>query len=345
MNPFTKYIHPFAGLLENIQVDELDLEAYPSTYLQQLLGHKTYYLHIYAEVLKLAIENAGISKEAITLIDYGCGNGLLGLFAKFCGCKAVYLNDNTSSFLQAARLLGEKLNIEIDDFIPGEIEEVVARFNTQHKPHAIVATDVIEHIYNLEAFFAGVAKLNSKMVSVFTTASVTENYFKSKQLQKLQYKDEHLGSNALHANARDAFAGMPFKEIRRKLISSSAAGLTAENIETLTTATRGLNKHDIMKAVEEFRISKKLPLPPPHATNTCDPITGSWTERLLTAQEYRQLYAQQDFELDVYNGFYNQWNGGLKSGLLKVANSLLGGLPGSINYVSPFIFLVGKRKL
>jgi predicted RNA methylase len=344
MNQFHQYIQPFSEQLERVSVEQLRLEEYPAKYLQQLLEHKIYYLHMYAAVLNKAIDEAGCSKEEMIVIDYGCGNGLLGLFAKFCQCKAVYLNDHNASFLNAAKELANALAIKVDEFIDGDIERVETYFSNKIVPTAFIGTDVIEHIYDLETFFTSISRINRKMVTVFTTASVTDNYFKSKQLIKLQYKDEHVGSNALHADANDTFAGLAFRKIREQLIKNYAQGLHEEQVLNLSKATRGLDKQDILKAVDEFKLSGTLPKPPVHATNTCDPITSSWTERLLTINEYKQLYKQAGFTLKVYNGFYNEWQGGVKAMGLRMANRVINLLHERGRSVTPFIILVGGAK-
>ena len=344
METFQQYIQPFGDRLNGVKIDQLQLEEYPAKYLHQLIHHKAYYLHMYAAVLNKAVEEVECRIEELVLIDYGCGNGLLGLFAKYCGCKQVYLNDTNSSFLAAAEKLWNEMAVEVDGLIEGDISEVEMFLNNKSKPHAIIGTDVIEHIYNLNIFFTTIARINPEMVTVFTTASVTDNYFKSKQLIRLQYKDEHVGSNALHAGANNKFAGLPFKKIREQLIKSYAPSLPDEKVLNLSIATRGLNKQDIFKTTDEFKNSGKMPAPPGHSTNTCDPITGSWTERLLTIDEYQLLYNQAGFSLKVYNGFYNQWQGGVKSYILKFANKFIGLLHNRARFIAPFIILVGGPK-
>ncbi|MCY7423115.1 MAG: class I SAM-dependent methyltransferase [Chitinophagaceae bacterium] len=344
MNPFQQYIKPFSDRLASIEVEKLQMEEYPATYLGQLLHNKVYYLHMYAAVLHAVNKQGGLKKADLVLVDYGCGNGLLGLFAKFCGCKQVYLNDHNPQFLKAAKLLSKAISIEVDAFIDGDINDVELFFKGASGPDAIIATDVIEHIYNLQDFFITIARINNNMVTVFTTASVKANYFKSKQLIKLQHKDEHTGSNALHASSENPYAGLPFKLIREQIIKSYTPELAVDELAELIIATRGLNKVDILQAVDVYKSSGKIPEPPAHATNTCDPITGSWTERLLTIEEYRKLYENAGFTLSMQNGFYNEWHGGAKSIVLKQANKLIRLMGKRGECVTPFITLTGKKR-
>jgi hypothetical protein len=338
------YIPAFSKKVSTVDTHKLILAPYPSTYLQLLLKHHLYYLHIYAHVLDHLLANTSKTKEQIVLIDYGAGNGLLGMFAKDCGFGGVYVNDRSEAFVDAALQLSTALNIPIDGFIIGEWDKVAEVFKQGIKPDAVVATDVIEHIYDLEAFLAGIQGLNPKMTTVFTTASVTANPVKTKQLKRLQYNDEFYGSNPEHAMAGDEFAGMPFIEIRKKMILQNQPTMNEADLIRIASAARGMNKKDLIKAVEDFTITGILPTPLQHPTNTCEPVTGSWTERLLTPSEYEMVYDKHGFSLSVYNGFYNQWQGRLKSIVLSAVNKLikLSGRKGA--FITPFMTLVGRKK-
>ena len=340
---FKENIPSFSKKLSGIDMGALNLAAYPKTYLQLLLNNQQYYLRIYAHVLDKLFENINKPKEEMVLIDYGAGNGLLGMFAKHCGVATVYLNDQSALFVEASMQLAKVLEINIDGFITGDCIELEKYFEHKTKPDAIAGTDVIEHIYNLDEFFIRIAKLNPEMVTVFTTASVTSNPFKTKQLMRLQYNDEFYGSNPDHAMPGDVYAGLPFIETRKKIILEQYPAMKKEALESLAFSTRGMNKHDLLIAAGKFIQEGFLPSPP-HPTNTCDPVTGSWTERLLTIKEYDQMYKRAGFELKVYNGFYNQWQAGAKSIVLNLLNKIifLGGKRG--DFIAPFITLVGKKK-
>ena len=95
---FNKYSDAFEKKLELIVVDEISAELYCKRYLNHLLQHKKYYLAIYADVLNKLMQHLPKKKEDISLIDFGAGNGLLGIFAKYCGFKKIFLNDIDEKF-------------------------------------------------------------------------------------------------------------------------------------------------------------------------------------------------------------------------------------------------------
>ena len=339
---FNQHIASFSKLLSNVQVHTISTDAYAHQYLKDLLLHKTHYLHLYAMVLDKAFADNTSQSSTSSLLDFGCGNGLLALFAKYCGVQQVVASDVSASFLLAAQQLSKQLNIDLDGWIVGD-ENTVAKYFTNKKIDIVVGTDVIEHVYNLSSLFTVLQNLNTNLVTVFTTASIAENPFKSASLKALQKKDELVESNAFHTTYNEEFAGMSFLAIRKKIIETHLPSLPQNIISELAICTRGLQKLDIEKAVDNYVKTNQLPISMQHATNTCDPITGSFTERLLTIKEYQQLYLQHNFILSIYYGFYNQFEGGIKSKVAKFLNGIIKLSRNQAKLISPFMVLVGRK--
>ena len=336
-NKIFEYIPAFEKKLNEIEINHLSADPFRKKYLNHLLQHKKYYLKIYASALELLLKNAGKNKEKIILIDYGAGNGLLGLFAKFCGFHKVYLNDISKSFTDAGEELSIALDIPLDGIITGDIT-AVANYFKMEKPTAIVGTDVIEHIYDLHSFFKEISNINSNMVSVFTTASNPDNKFKLRKLKQLQVKDEYQGGRPDDYFSFGEEPVAPFIKTREQMIRKNFSTLADSDVLQLSSLTRGLIERDIISTVQKFIDHKILPIALPHPTNTCDPVSGSWTERILTLEEYKEIYLDSGFNLKICNGFYNEYSGISKRLLLKAANLFIK-ISGSL--IAPFISLVG----
>ena len=80
---------------------------------------------------------------------------------------------------------------------------------------------------------------------------------------------------------------------------------------------------------------------PPADTNTCNPLNGSWTERLLPLEKYRTLFADAGFTTKFYPGFYNQFEKGRFNFAKKMLNKVIT-IMGS--KISPYIVIVGFKK-
>jgi len=263
---------------------------------------------------------------------------MMGIFAKYCGFGKVIINDIDNDFLAAARTLSQNLNITIDKFVVGDTHQIILE-TASMKPDAIMATDVIEHIYDLNDFLIALRSINPQMISVFTTGSNPENYFKVKKLRKLQFKDEHEGSSPEDAELFGNRLHRSYFEIRKEIIKNYFQEAPETLVDNLTMLTRGMQQKDIMIAIDNYRYSKVLPKKPADKYNTCHPHTGSWTERILTLEEYADLFHKAGFACKVHPGYYNSFNKGLKNILLRLVNQ---SIPTFGMKLAPFIFLSGK---
>ena len=335
---FKNYIPLFEVKLHAVDVQSLAIAPYCKRYLSYLLQNSKYYLSIYAEVLEKVNKEGNMPIFEMHLLDYGAGNGLLGLFAKCCGFGKVTINDIDESFLTASNVLAKQMNIDIDHFILGDLDDV-KKGELPKKIDALVATDLIEHIYDLDEFVSTMKSLNSDLISVFTTGSNPENYFKGRRLMKLQNRDEYVGGKEDDALLFGHDAHEPYFKIREKIIKDVAPDLDENIILQLAKLTRGKNKSDIINVVKKFQATKELPLLINHPSNTCHPETGSWTERLMPISTYKSIFSSHQFELEISSGFYNEFKPGIKGIALKFLNkekSILG------LKLDPFIFLTGK---
>lgn len=330
-------IKSFSLLLSQNELSFNLSNDYCDRYLQHLIANRNYYLNIYAHVLEKVLTNSNLPKEKLTIIDYGAGNGLLGIFAKYCGFDKVIINEIDNEFLNESQNLAKKLNINIDKFIEGDISSVKKQ-TTDLKPDAIIATDVIEHIYNLNDFFTTLQSINPEIISVFTTGSNPENYFKVKKLQRLQLKDEYEGGTPDDFILFGHQSHKAYFEIRKEIIRGVLKNEADNIVNQMASKTRGLDKKDILSAIEVYLQTGMLPKEPIHKFNTCNPETGSWTERIINLNEYKSIYQTCNFRLSVNRGFYNVHKKGLKR-IFTYALNLMIKIFGM--RFAPFILLIG----
>jgi 2-polyprenyl-3-methyl-5-hydroxy-6-metoxy-1,4-benzoquinol methylase len=340
MMSFDEHISDFNKRIQQIAPAEISDNAYCVRYFAHLQTHLQYYLKIYTVVLNEALSNSRLSKEKVILLDYGTGNGLLGIFAKYCGFGYVIGYDIDADFVKAAGKLSSILNIEPDEWICGDADNLKAKLGSK-KINIVVGTDVIEHIYNLYHFFDFVASMGNDIVTVFTTASNPENPFKVRKLKQLQWKDEYFGASPQDAVLCGGETHEAYFTIRNNIIKAYFPQIDTHTRKELTLRTRGLKKNEIIHSVEIYLQHKLMPEMPAHPTNTCNPYTGSWTERILTLDEYKSIYADKGFELNIICGFYNNQSSGLKSAVASGFNFLIRFIGMKI---APFIILVGKKQ-
>ncbi len=334
-----QYISSFAAQLNQVNVDVLKMGDYEKGYLSHIINSSTYYTSIYAHLLSLVLQYTGKDKLSISLVDYGAGNGLLGIFAKYCGFGKVYINDLGKGATDAATELSNHLSITVDGFITGDTENLVSFFKECDRPDVITGMDVIEHIYNLDIFFSLLQSINPNMLTVLSTGANADNPKKAREFMKQQMVDE-LEGGVSEDNPLFGGATQPFIKLREAIIKEAAPLLTTLENQQLAKATRGLIKEDIIIAVKQYLFNKTLPSEISHPTNTCEPYTGSWSERLLKVKEYKTLYARHGYRLEAYSGFYNSYGKSFRYILKKMANLVIK----ATGYrFAPFITLVGYK--
>jgi Methyltransferase domain len=334
----------FVKIIKKVNVEQIDIPLYQKVYLKHLIKNIEYYVSIFDKIIKNSLILSKKDKGNVVLIDYGCGNGLLGMYAKYCGVKNVILMDFTLASLQAAKSLSNITNIAIDDFVHGEIDSL-PKFWIDKKVDIILGTDVIEHIYDLNIFFSKISKINVDMITCFTTGSNPSNLFKVNKLRKAQIKDEFRGGNNDDILLYGAEACKPFYEVRKNIIEQNFKNILPTEIIDLVVRTRGKKKSDIIEETKKYLSTKIQPPILLDKYNTCDPITGSWTERILKITEYKKIYAKSGFKLEVKNGYYNAINNTIiKNLLLTTINFFIKTSAFTGKFLAPFIIIYGCKK-
>ncbi|MBR3528974.1 MAG: SAM-dependent methyltransferase [Bacteroidales bacterium] len=286
-----------AAELEQLSLDSLSLSAYSIGALRRVTVAAAYYLEIYRFCLEKALDCCGCSPHEMTLVDYGGGHGLLSVFAKRLGFARVIYIDTNADALHTVQQLSSRLGAGPDVALQGDADTLRDWCLEQGvRPQALLAMDVIEHIYVLDDFFGAIHAISPSMTMVFTTASTP---FNSRVVRRLH--------NAMSADEYGHHGKRGFYSLRRDYIKKMHPDMPEKQLDYWAENTRGLTYEDVKRAVESQ--SPNLLLDP---YNTCDPATGSWTERILPVDDYRQLLAPYGFSLQLLPGRYNDHRRGPK---------------------------------
>ncbi|MDR1919579.1 MAG: class I SAM-dependent methyltransferase [Tannerellaceae bacterium] len=279
-----------ATRLQAIDYDSLPISEYNKRYIRSMRPALEYYLKIYARCLQQGIWAAELPPAALTLIDYGGGSGFLSLLAKEAGFGQVIYIDLNPLSAATAEVLKQQTAKGPDLILTGDSAELAA-YCRSHAivPQLLIATDLIEHVYDLRAFFDEVCTLNRGMHLIFTTASTPFNPFVKSRLHCFMKGCE--SGKLVSPN---------YLSRRREFIRTHYPHFTGQQTEQWSRHTRGLNYAGIRQAIE----AGSLPLPA-DKYNTCDPETGNWAERILPIRAYRHLLAAHGYRLSVKTGFYN----------------------------------------
>lgn len=285
--------YPCSDLARQLQeaVHAIDTDDYHRQYLERMVPVADYYFDIYRHCLDNLARHLDFPLRQATLVDYGGGHGLLSIVAKQSGWGQVIYIDNDSRAATTAAHLSKALNAEPDFILNGNSSLLNNFCTTNHiAPHAIAGMDVIEHIYCLDDFFNDILSIKqARPLMIFTTASNPANKIICRRLHKYMHGDES-GSNE----------NPNFLTLRYEYIRDCFPQMSEQMAIRWAKQTRGLIYDDIYAAIES---NTPHLLADPH--NTCDPRTGSWTERILPFDDYRQILMPYSYSLTIENGWYN----------------------------------------
>ncbi len=299
------------GLLQQLsQMDlsVLDISAYSRNALNRMLAAVEFYLDIYRASLERVLACGNRTPSETTIVDYGGGHGLLSILAKRLGFGQVIYIDYNPDAVQTVQQLSRWLGTQPDVVLQGNVDVLEKWCQTNRVcPQALLSIDVIEHIYVLDDFFAALHRISSQMTMLFTTASTPYNRRVVRRLHRAMELDEQ---------------GMPgkmgFYDMRREYIKNFQNDMPDKLLDYWAANTRGLIFDDIRRAVEAQ--SPNLLLDP---YNTCDPRTGSWTERILPVGDYQQLLSAYGYKLLILPGFYNTYRRGPKAWASRHYNKII----------------------
>jgi len=321
-----KYIYPYSRYLKNnellerinnaaerlaskisaIKLTNNDISEYTRKYFTSHLENLTGSLRRYGFLISWALSKIKKPFSDTVIIDYGGGSGILSLLCKELGIGTVIYVDIFEDSCRDAEVIGNKIGSAADHYVEGDIDSLDEFLKAKHiKFDALVSYDVIEHIYDIEKFFSILSKLPHKHFSaVLASGANGRNPVLKRRLMKLHHKFEYISREPQKGHKeRDSLNA--YFETRKEIIVSNFNKLTSDEIHELSIRTRGLCEGDILRTVSNYQKSGSLPSPPNHPTNTCDPSTGNWAERIMETEYLKDFLQKQKLNVSVFPGYYS----------------------------------------
>lgn len=294
--------------LKAIDYHSLPISDYSRQYILRMLPDMEYYLEIYRRSLDAMLRHVGKRASDITMVDYGGGHGFLSLTAKSMGIGRVIYVDFNPQAVETVKALSKEMGNGPDNVLQGDAG-TLRKWCQENAitPDALLGMDVIEHIYRLEDFFADIYAVNPHIYMLFTTGSTPYNPRVVRRLHRIMQADE-LGHNGQEG----------FFQLRKKHILKHYPEMKDWEADIWATDTRGLTYPDILVAVDTHTPNTDI-----DNYNTCDPATGSWTERILPISAYKTLVEPFHATVSVQLGYYNTHRKGVKGVASRLLNLLL----------------------
>jgi len=294
-----------AGKLTRLDLDAVGVSDYIKRYARAHIAHLRQTLQRYTYLLAWALADQDGAPGDLTVLDYGGGCGILSMLAKETGFGTVVYSDIYDVSCRDARLFARAAGCEAEHYVEGDIEAVIAwAQKSSIRCDAIVSYDVLEHIYDVEAFLRRLGALSpGRLTAVLASAANPAN---PKVVRRLMatHRERELKDREKTEGHKQRDSLRAYLSARRKIIAQHAPSLSPEEVDRLASATRELIKADIEACVDAYVATGRIPRQPAHPTNTCDPYTGNWAEHLMDLDGLTRALAESGFRVRVLGGYH-----------------------------------------
>jgi 2-polyprenyl-3-methyl-5-hydroxy-6-metoxy-1,4-benzoquinol methylase len=314
--------------LKSLDVDALKLPFYCQEYFKSSHSTRLFFsIQTSARLLFRACQFCEKKPADICIMDYGAGVGTLYLLAGMSGFQKVIYNDHLEDWKLSAEKIATAIGIAIDEYIVGDIDVTLKNIKEKNiSLNLIVSRNVLEHIYKPGNFFASIRKYFPNCVVFSSTTANAANPASVFKHQRWHSKWEK-----------------EFLKQRMKIILERISGMNEQEASELARTTRGLAMEDLDRAIEDYRVSRKLPELNVTGSNTCDPANGVWFENLLPFSEWRQIISKAGFNPSFQPGFWDtHYKASWKNVMGRLLNNMSDINPAVAMTTAPFIYIIAK---
>jgi len=327
--------------LVSFDVNSLGISDYNKRYFGNKLANLISNLQLDAYLLSWSLAKSDLSLDRFVFVDYGGGSGMLSLLAKELSIGTVIYNDIYDVSCHDARIIAKSIGNEADYYVCGDIDDLICFLRVNNiSCNAIASFDVLEHIYDVEAFLGKLHILSGGELTVMVASGAnTFNPVITRMLMKRQLRAEHEDREEEFGH-KERDCPRSYLSVRREIICEYLGSLQirmeADKIERLARNTRGMIEHDIQRSVD--------PQAPNHTTNTCDPYTGNWAEHLMDINSLVQILSKTGFSVELLSGYYpGGYKNVVKKLLGKSLNMIIRSFPKQGIRIAPFFAIYGVR--
>lgn len=291
--------------LMKLDLKHSGVSDYNQRYLGDKLANPIVTFQLYTYLLILALVGNKVPLRKFGFVDYGGGFGLLSLLAKELGIGRVVYNDIYDVSCNDLRILSKEMDIAIDNYVCGDIDELINYLQDESLTiNAISSYDVIEHIYDIEAYLRKLHLLPAdRLRVVFGCGANIKNPLIRRELRKTHLEAEYKNREKKWGHKeRDSLRS--YLEMRKKIVREYNSALSENMVQRIAESTRGLMRDDIEKSVDEYRTTGRISYKPDHPTNTCDPNTGNWAEHLMEIEWLSNILRDEGFQVKILAGYW-----------------------------------------
>jgi hypothetical protein len=328
--------------LLDLDLNEVGLSLYMTRYLRGVLGANVARLSVYEYLLRLALH--GWSGPDSVVVDYGGGHGVFALLARESGVGTVVYVDVNPGARDDAERLAAAVDLAADQYVAGDASVLPKHFEGLHQASvAICSNDVIEHVYDLGRHLDDLTALSTRRMRLVIASEANGANPRIRRRTTSMQRDVENRDRDPDPEDRPLDSVRAYKTLRAEIIQSAAPELSKEAVEELARLTRGCAGADIERAAVNYASEGRLPDPLSHHTNTCDPLTGNWAERLMPPSSLVRMLERRGFSATAKPGRYSAFPG-MKGRVAAGLNGLIRvtGLLGLV--IAPYYLIIADRE-
>jgi 2-polyprenyl-3-methyl-5-hydroxy-6-metoxy-1,4-benzoquinol methylase len=313
--------------IQTLDIDVLPFEPFYKWYFKKCHFDRPHFsLKTSAKLLYDAITITGKPAQDVVMMDYGAGLGTLYILAKMIGVKKIIYNDLMQEFVTPAIAVDKAIGIVMDEYIWGDTEETCKTLLAKNiECDVIVSRNVVEHIYDLKAFFNIIYCYQPKAILYNSTTANWNN------------PAAHLQHVMIHKKSAKIMVQKKLAIVQEKI-----PNITIENANALTKILLQYGGTEFNDAIQNYKTTKQLPTAKNDYTNVCDE-TGNWGEHLLPYKKYKNMAPQ--YNISFKPGFWDvDYKSAVKNLLGKTMNAItkILGKAGVVN--ASFIYVIAVPK-
>jgi len=317
--------------LQQVDVQQSQLDEFGKYYLSNHhLSKRLYFsLESSAAIIYASVKMSGKPVGELNFTDYGAGLGTLFLLAGMMGFKKVFYNDHFASWEANARVLCRDLDIEMTDYIVGDIDELLAYAKETALQYDIIASrNVVEHIYDLPAFYS---KLYHSGIAPLFYSTTTANYHNPLMLLK-------------HRLLHKKLEKIQFRQQRQEKLQRVVPGINDKDLEALTELVRGRAFTDFDNAVYAWQQKQAITPVRWLGSNTCDCENGVWAEHIIPRSAYKEIIEGAGYRMEYSAGFWDtHYRYAVFNWTTAVLNRLAGLLGKKGYMITPFVNVIASK--
>ena len=220
---------------------------------------------------------ARFSPEGKVILDAGCGYGAIAIILAMMGANKVVgidiSEERLNTFAQIIQDYG------FDKQLEARLQGVEDTGLPDASVDAVISNEAISHYHDVDAFLREAARvLKPGGVLLIADGNNASNPLRRRHTQEIWERFENGPPGTVHGHVLE----VPYIEMRRQIIRSSALHLPNDVVEQIARRTSYMRKEEVLQSVKDYLATGQLPSSI-FDRNRCpvNPLSGAYMEHMF----------------------------------------------------------------